>query len=289
MLIISRSIFPIDVRRFYWVQIAVLILALGHHSSSNAGVMCPDHTQSALEEIYCRLVTTSFGKSLPNETEFRNNSEQIQRILLKTPAAKAGIQLPAKAIKHPSSINSESPKPFLIKKQQEETFDPKKHCRTTANEINCNDWGTFHLQLNRPLKALSENALSPENKMQLQDYTGDPENHEQLSRHLSIQYETYLNKMNSIGLAESILSWQKFTTIFFATIKKYPPVNQKQSFSKRFDIMFEALKSDKQSLVSPSSSPDRSFDLAFCSAVGLELMVCQIQNRSYLFKTPNEH
>lgn len=271
-------------RRLSLVHLILCIVALGHHSYSNAGVMCPDHIQTPLEDVYCQLITTSFGKTLPNEADFRKNNEQIQRILLKAPAKKAGIKLPKAANKKHSPPAVETQTPFLVKKQQRETFTPSKHCRAIKSIIDCTEWGQFQLQLNRPPEALSKLALTEDNKMLLQDYEGDPEDHTKLAQHLSAQYEIYLKKMNSIGLAESILSWQKFTTIFFATIKTDPPINQKQSFAKRFEIMFETLKKDKSALLSPSATPLGSIDLKECAAVGLQLMVCQIRNRSYLFE-----
>ena len=242
------------------------------------------------EQVYCQLQAKAQTKTLPPFNQFKKNNEVVQASLLKRPAERNGIKLPA-----PTRKIQESPAPVslspVVKEQKvsvTETVKPEllaglirkkrgglehsAECNLTGNQIHCANQ-LFKLVGNRANHRLASDALSPDNKMNLPGYQGG-----ELSQYLARAYAQYIDKMCDIGLCGVTMTYGKFAYL-------YQDLHTKGlDFSQRFEIMYGFLKKDKATMgVSETSSAPNNLSMGECVAITDARYICDHQGRNYIF------
>ncbi len=249
------------------------------------------------EQVYCQLQAKAQTKGLPPFNQFKKNNEVVQASLLKRPAERNGIKLPAPTRKAqtpvltPTSIMPVPVSPVVNKPQVSvtETVGPEslaeltrteldgvKHsaeCNLADNQIRCGNH-LFKLVGNKANHRLVSGSLSPDNKMNLPGYQGGV-----LSQYLAQAYAQYINKMCDIGLCGVTMTYGKFAYL-------YQDLQSKGlDFSQRFEIMYGFLKKDKANMgVSESSNVPQGISLQHCAMLSAQRYVCDYQGRNYIFE-----
>src|SRR5690606_13960643 len=78
--------------RYLWLF--CLLLTSSISLSSYAQSFCFLSAATYYEQVYCELQAKGAARDLPPFHQFKRNDENIQAVLLKRPAARAGIDLP---------------------------------------------------------------------------------------------------------------------------------------------------------------------------------------------------
>lgn len=257
----------------------------------NADQFCFALAATYYEQVYCQLQARAQTKGLPPFNQFKKNSEVVQASLLKRPAERNGIKLPAPVRKVQAPIATISP-PKIINQLQvgvpktvanESGTRPLRSASTESkNSLGCDLVGNqircgkqlFKLIGNKANHRLANSALSIDNKMNLPNYQGGA-----LSQYLVQAYGQYIAKMCDIGLCGVTMTYGKFAYL-------YQDLHTKGlDFPQRFEIMYSFLKKDKASMgVSESSSAPKGLSLQDCSALTDERYICDHQGRNYIFE-----
>ena len=234
------------------------------------------------ETIFCELKSRGV-RSLPSLSDFRKNSESIQLLLLKKPAAAYGIALPDTIKKEAADNENQEqtaekdnkPVTTIVEKNFVETMprSPEQissfedsaqasgepdysmtadksyfvRCSFLKDEIRCSD-AVWKRMFNQAKRRLAEGALDERNVLQLASAV--PTGTDQLSdmQYLQRTYPVYLQAMLRIGLADNTISFTKFHNIF-------KHLKQDRSiFERRFYEMYEYLKQDRQTLMVKKAS-----------------------------------
>lgn len=257
----------------------------------NANQFCFALAATYYEQVYCQLQAKAQTKGLPPFNQFKKNNEVVQASLLKRPAERNGIRLPAPTRKVQAPIATIIP-PKIINKPQvsvpktdvnepvsrlsRNSSDESKNssgCELLANQIHCGNQ-VFKLIGNKPNHRLANSALSIDNKMDLPKYQGGA-----VSHYLAQAYTQYIGKMCDIGLCGVTMTYGKFAYL-------YQDLRTKGlDFPQRFEIMYGFLKKDKANMgVSESSSVPKGLSLQDCSALTDERYICDHQGRNYIFE-----
>ncbi|MDO8343191.1 MAG: hypothetical protein Q7T48_08340 [Cellvibrio sp.] len=243
------------------------------------------------EQVYCQLQAKAQTKGLPPFNQFKKNNEVVQASLLKRPAERNGIKLPAPVRKVQSPVATITPpkiinKPLVsgpkavvnepeAKPSRSTSIESKNSlgCELLANQIYCGNQ-KFKLVGNKANHRLANSALSIDNKMDLPTYQGGV-----LSHYLARAYTQYIDKMCDIGLCGVTMTYGKFAYL-------YQDLRTKGlDFSQRFEIMYGFLKKDKANMgVSESSSAPKGLSLHDCSTLGDARYICDYQGRNYIFE-----
>lgn len=249
------------------------------------------------EQVYCELQAKGEARGLPPFHQFKRNDETIQAVILKRPAARIGIHLPAPvkratpadapvsannhseaAAREPatraSPVNNTSPARLVPPAGASSHLSG---CELAGAAIHCAD-RRYQLTGNRLNHRLSPLALTADNLMALPVYQGQP-----LNRYLADAYRQYMEKMHEIGLAGATLTYSKFSFLF-------DDVREKGlDFSQRFETMYGFLKKDKATMgVSEKVSADQELTLADCDSLSEQLLVCSRAGRNYLYVAVSE-
>ena len=256
-----------------------------------ANQFCFALAETYYEQVYCQLHAKAQTKGLPPFNQFKKNNEVVQASLLKRPAERNGIKLPALARKAQSSLTIIAPQKTMTKPQasaQRVTADEPdpaplrivheeskntSGCDFFGNQIRCGS-RLFKLLGNRANHRLATDALSPDNKMNLPGYQGGA-----LSQYLARAYAQYIDKMCDIGLCGVTMTYGKFAYL-------YQDLHTKGlDFAQRFEIMYGFLKKDKASMgVSESSSVPQGVSLQNCAMLTALRYVCDYHGRNYIFE-----
>ena len=274
----------------------LLMLIFMAAGSAKADQFCFASAETYYEQVYCQLQAKAQTKNLPPFFQFRKNPEPVQYSLLKRPAERNAIKLPA-PVKNIAAVVSRTPsivpvdKPDVINKPAApalEASKPTSAARTTApsvsvshdcelhgKTIRCNGQ-VFYLTGNKTNHRLIKDALSIDNKMALPVYQGGG-----LNVYLTEAYRQYIAKMLEIGLGGVTMSYKKFAYL-------YQDLHSKGlDFSQRFETMYGFLKKDKATMgVSESTNLPATFSASQCDALGERFYVCDAQGRNYIFVAP---
>lgn len=267
-------------------QLAILCgIALSiclHCSAASAESLCFSLAENYYEQIYCELDALGKARNLPAFADFRNNDETTQALLLKRTAARIGIEV------KPPRRQQSPPRPQQEPARQMPSLpaavEPGRDmapaladCVVTAGRINCATESYIFVS-NRTNDLLPEGMLTDANRMNLPVFTGDSADRKQTGNYLSDAYAIYLQKMISIGLAESTLSFPKFSYIFNDIVSKGA------SFSQRFETMYKYLKQEKQRIRVPvTGGPKEAPALSNCQRVDAVLLSCTQGRKNYLY------
>lgn len=258
------------------------VLAVG----ARADQFCFAVASSYYEQVYCQLQAKAQTKSLPPFHQFKKNNEQVQFSLLKRPAERNAIKLPAPARTLPSSVKSAPDLPValvpveepvnrtVVKTSQTVIASPSitSGCELLGSELKCAN-GNFTLIGNKANRRLAATALSADNKMALSSYQGGA-----LNQYLTNAYRQYIIKMDEIGLGGVTMTYKKFAYL-------YQDLQTKGlDFSQRFETMYGFLKKDKATMgVSEAVQVPRELSVTDCSPLDEHFYVCDLQGRNYIF------
>ena len=274
--------------RYVRFSIYILFVLAG---SAKADQFCFALAVTYYEQVYCQLQAKAQTKGLPPFNQFKKNNEVVQASLLKRPAERNGIKLPAPTRKRQEPIAPVSLSPVINEQRVSAPETDKREplaglirtdvvglehsaeCKLTGNQIRCANQ-LFQLVGNKANHRLASDALSPNNKMNLPGYQGGV-----LSQYLARAYAQYIEKMCDIGLCGVTMTYGKFAYL-------YQDLQSKGlDFSQRFEIMYGFLKKDKASMgVSESSSVPQGISLQNCAMLMVLRYVCDYQGRNYIFE-----
>lgn len=257
--------------------------------------------RTPLEEVYCQL--QSKGETLPNLEDFRRNQPRIQALLLKAPARKHGIRVPSpgksKSTQKTYTQSQPHSQPQASASSRESAREssrevvrvatPKSqtpeisasdlaNCTLQGREIRCPQQ-RFQLVTNLSNRQLLPHALSEKNRLGLTNYQGNSRDLQALKKHLSLSYQRYIEKMLSIGLGASTMSYSKF----YYTHEELQRLQV--DFAERFETMFGYLKKDKASMAIKDSYVDAlPASIRACVKLQPSVLVCDngIHNWIYL-------
>lgn len=245
---------------------------------ANQGVaeaVCQAQANTKYESAFCRVKQSSHGRSLPSLADFRRNSQKMQYLLLRTPAAKLGIKLPPPAASTPpgaaakSSNRSELP----LHRKRSDAALAGASCRTAIDYIRCGKRVFKRLQ-NRSNKRLGPAALDASNRLIFSSSTASGDE----SAYLLAAYVQYLQKMNSIGLAGSTSSYSAFAHTYFEHQRNG------SDFVERYRSMFELLKQDKKTIAVAQRTPTRAPEWQECEPLNSELIACYSRGMNLVYQ-----
>lgn len=283
----------------------VLILCAST-SSAQSRQFCFAFAETYYEQVYCQLQAKAQTKGLPAFHQFRKNTEDVQFSLLKRPAARNAIKLPApaKRIELQTQQTTASPPPVISsgtavtktrvlsetaaisettafnepaltrvgKPSRSVKVKSEGICQLRGKDLQCGAQ-RFSLLGNKANHRLAKNALLPDNKMSLPAYQGGD-----MHEYLSSAYQRYIAKMCEIGLGSVTMTYGKFAYL-------YQDINSKGlNFTQRFETMYGFLKKDKASMgISESISVPPGLVAGECSPLGEAYYVCEQQGRNFIF------
>ncbi len=268
-------------RRLVYVITALLWLA------PLASLAC--ESRNELEVVFCQLKHEH--TQLPSLEDFRRNSTEIQRLLLKRSARESGIELPSISSKKnetspPAEIPLGRPKPdsssmalgaqVLPPSMLDESTLNDQYCRLSHRDIVC-DSEIYKLMGNQGNHKLTVGSLSAENRLSFLGLSQESNAH-----YWSDSYTRYIEKMLSIGLGASTMSYTKFVYTWQEAQR------QGQNPEARFSKMFEYLKRDKQSLAVKANYDERLPDsISWCQSLSHSLWVCDNGQRNWVYQRFN--
>ena len=255
---------------------------------------CLNQSKSHYEEVWCRIKEKDPSNKLSSLHEFRKNSQNTQYLLLKRPAKKWHISLNKPPIEKANSSQKDT---LVISDQTIEKLSPSSrplnekitkityekvltkkqknlnHCTLAKKIIHCKD-DRFSLQSNKSLNQLAIGSLSKNNKLVVNEDLESPP-----IRAASLMYRDYIEKMLSIGLGYSTMSFTKFFTIYEDSKK------QSLIFSKRMFDMFELLKKERKT----NGIKDRYDDnypssISACMELSTRLIVCDNKAQNWVYQ-----
>lgn len=258
-------------------------------ASAKADQFCFAFASTYYEQVYCQLQARAQTKNLPPFNQFKKNNEQVQFSLLKRPAERNAIKLPAptptvapvtakvleskpEASLVQSTSKSSKPTTTNVSPEVVRSAANNSDCELQGKQLKCAT-GEFTLVGNKANRRLSPTALSADNKMSLPIYQGGV-----LSQYLASAYRQYIAKMDEIGLGGVTMTYKKFAYL-------YQDLQTKGlDFSQRFETMYGFLKKDKATMgVSESASVPQGLDASYCSLLDEQFYVCDLQGRNYIF------
>lgn len=242
--------------------------------SSRADQFCFSLAENYYQQLYCEVKASGKGAGLPGFYDFRRNDEMMQALLIKQFAGRIGVKvvMPKPAARQLTAAAITRNSPSLITGQV-----LAERCQRQGNSIRCSE-GHYYLVGNKNNALLEAAVLEPENKMALPVYQGSMADRNAVGIYLNESYHHYLQKMLTIGLGGSTLSYGKFAYLF-ADLKA-----RGVDFSERFETMYSYLKKDKKILAVPAKATAPE-DLRLDDCYPLQqLLVCSVAMNNWLFK-----
>lgn len=261
---------------------------------------CLKQARSEMEQLYCKIRQKGKGGHLPPLHEFRHNTFEIQTLLLKRLAVDINLEIPE--IHTPSSDHQDNPDdehnvPHSTAAEITEN-PPLANCQLEIDTIICPE-ASFEKILNQTNASLSEDAFSPQNQLELPVFSGkfsgklsgnqssnDPESTQAVFDYLANAYRLYIEKMLTIGLGQSTMTYTKFHHTFQHTL------NNNLDFSHRFKTMYQMLKLEKQQLNAGKTdhapfTAESIHGIEDCAPLSSSLLVCDNGAQNWLFMKNN--
>ncbi|MGH1370707.1 MAG: hypothetical protein ACRBBW_01640 [Cellvibrionaceae bacterium] len=127
---------------------------------------------------------------------------------------------------------------------------------------------------NQGNQKLFAGSLGPDNQLRFPESEGTSE-----ARYWSDSYQHYIEKMLSIGLGASTMSYTKFVYTWQESQL------QGQIPQARFSAMFEYLKRDKRALAVKASYDDMTpASISWCQSLSHQLWVCDNGRRNWVYQ-----
>ncbi|WP_086930145.1 hypothetical protein [Agarilytica rhodophyticola] len=245
----------INLKQRLHLVVTITILCTVQNVQGITAKQCFDSAKTDLEKVYCQLVEKGKGQSLPAFNEFRRNPATTQNLLLRGPAKRAGITLPKVSKRNASRSVSKKRTPVTSRKAEAKTYKQQpsskarsanskrvdhgramQGCEIHGDRLICGQ-DIYYMAINIPANRLPNNALTNSNRLQFPE---KPQEQEAL-QYLSSLYPRYIEKMLTIGLGDSTISFTKFHAIYKTSMA------QQNSFTERFGKMYELLKKERKS------------------------------------------
>lgn len=265
-----------------WRVMGILVLA----ALSQPGLAddrCLQSASTELERLHCQVVAQGGGQGLPSQADFRRNDPSVQALLLRRPAQRLGLTVPEAPVTSGGAQTSPEPQPSAAESASEPAestpvrSDGLADCRLRGEGIVCRD-RQYHLALNRPNGDLAPGVLTAQNRLDLQPFSGDRTNEQQVRRYLSNAYDRYIPKMLAIGLGANTMSFTAFHNAFH-TLE-----SGGVDFAERMEQTYELLKQDKKNLAGQARYHEQlPEDLALCEPVGADIIVCDNVATNWVF------
>lgn len=267
----------------------------GAVASVQAQPFCAALAETYYQQVYCQLQARAQTKGLPPFHEFKKNTEPVQFSLLKRPAQRNAIALPAPISRPPaaerfalpdtqSHAATSVPKPppgtpvanvpaaSISVAVAASTQGLNGVCHLVAAHIMCAGQG-YALLGNRSNNRLRSGALGVENTMALPPHQG-----QSMNVYLHDAYGQYLHKMCDIGLCGVTMTHAKFVYLFGDIQSKG------LNFVQRFETMFSFLKKDKATMGVSDNLPSLAgLELSHCDSYGEAYIACAIAGRNLVF------
>lgn len=256
-------------------------------SGAKADTFCFASAETYYEQVYCQLQAKAQLKNLPPFHQFKKNNEQVQFSLLKRPAERNAIKLPAPVKKlssvplsanlvptlAPTTVRSSIGEPRVVSARNnlvESSSMNSSACELQGRHIRCADTN-YELLGNKANHRLATGVLGAHNTMALPNVNSS-------SVALVASYEKYIDKMCEIGLCAVTMTYRKFAYL-------YQDLQTKGlDFAQRFETMFGFLKEDKAAMsVSESVSVPPALSITDCGTLGDRYFVCDHKGRNYVF------
>lgn len=247
---------------------------------------CSSQANTKLEHTLCEIKTKGSSTSLPSLNEFRKNDARMQYLLLKRPAKRLGITLPkpssAKPKPKPASISQTYKKPAIITKNGREKTQPTVNinnkldeCTLLNDRLKC-PFSNYDLVTNAPLRNLDRTSLSSNNTLSIEKATKADQSD---LRYNTQVYRTYIEKMLSIGLGYSTMSFTKFSYIYNDSIA------QGHDFPERMFDMFELLKTERKTNGIKARYDNKIPEsISWCMNLSEALIVCDNKEQNWVYK-----
>lgn len=288
----KNLIFPI-------VTSLILFCAAGAQASQ----FCFASAKTYYEQIYCELEAKGKAKGLPSFDQFKRNNEVVQASLLRLPAERNRIVLPAprsaKSLTDDVFVDSvpETKKNKVMQKEsttknssyQQEVFKDEHvarkldkslsavgnaNCQLDASEIRCAS-KRYRLIGNKANKRLAQGVLLDTNKMALPLI----QQGQAMNAYVSSAYRQYIEKMCSIGLGAVTMTYARFAYL-------YEDLQSKNvNFVNRFEVMYSYLKKDKAAMwISEKIPVNTQLAMQYCDLMTDHFYICALQGQNYIFE-----
>jgi len=243
---------------------------------------CLAAASSELERLYCEVMASGRGASLPSQPDFNRNSPQVQALLLKRPAQQLGLTLPQPAqVQTPESPDEPEPDPFPGAEPSPGPVEALADCRLNGEQIRCPE-GDYELATNRRRSELAEGVLGPNNRLEFEPFTGSRDDEQAVRRYLSQAYDQYIPRMLRIGLGANTMSFTAFHNAFH-TLE-----SGGVDFSERMAQTYELLKQDRQQLgVKTRYHDELPESLTLCSHINRDIVVCDNVGTNWVYVRAN--
>ncbi|WP_250657201.1 hypothetical protein [Alkalimarinus coralli] len=295
------------------MYIKTTLVLVAFFFSVNVAANCSVKAKTDFERIYCEIVKRGEGKTLPAFEDFKRNDATVQRLLLKRPAQKLKIILPASSqgsagyASKPHSAETQprtlASKPQTVAtKARTDTPKPLKavpapsrraqslpdnslaqgslalaQCRLAESYIQCGS-RRFELVVNKPNNRLAKGVLDDQFLMGLPRYRGPASDDQEIQFYLSEIYSLYIERMIDIGLGGSTMNYARF----YHTFKDLQAKGI--DFSERFETMYRFLKTDKKYMtVQPVLSDKRPRHIKQCDDVSERIIVCDSDSVNWVY------
>ncbi|QSP96443.1 hypothetical protein LPB19_03320 [Marinobacter salinisoli] len=242
-----------------------------------------------LEQLYCDLVARGEASRLPSPMDFRRNDPQVQRLLLRRPAQRHGLSVPAAAKRPEPAVSALAPQPEAPPAQRpasEVADEPASRpdiaaslsqCQLLGERIRCPS-GSFRLADNQPNRQLAPDALEDDNRLGLSAFEGNRQDQHAVRQYLSEAYDRYIPAMLGIGLGASTMSFTAFHNAFH-TLE-----DGGVDFAARMEETFRLLKQDKKTLGVKARYHEQLPDgLAQCQVINRNVIVCDDVRTNWVY------
>jgi hypothetical protein len=250
------------------------------------GAACLEQARTPLEQTYCKIRAANPSAALPTLQELRRNPEKTQRLLLRRPAAQAGISLPPESAPRPARSTAPTKAPTAAPARSAIPAEAPARlqtgslagCELLGKSIRCGA-DRYTLQGNLPNSQLARGALDVEQPVFFAEYQGTTADSATLMEYATSAYRRYIEAMLDIGLGASTMSFTKFYHTFTDAQAK------STRFGERLSAMFDFLKKDKASMgVQPHYNEALPNSLEQCMRLTEALLVCDNVQQNWVYK-----
>ncbi|WP_037988304.1 hypothetical protein [Teredinibacter turnerae] len=262
-----------------------------------ADANCHALARTDLEAAYCDVRATPAGKKLPSLGDFRKNTPGMQRLILKKPAKKAGIEIPEQSadrehktsgtaadkklsMQEPNSneakTNKSPPTPMSRSSAPpaRPSFSGIDRCSLLKNQIQCG-YDYYLLRVNLQNDALTPAVFSAENRLSFPARNTGEAQLDFLSR----IYPQYIEKMLAIGLGDSTMSLTRFAATYDAV------EDAGGDFNTRFAEMYEMLKTEKShNAIRTRYNQNYPQDITACQFLTSTIIVCDNVTQNWVYE-----
>lgn len=276
----------------------VMILLAFWLQSASADDACIASAQSELERLYCDIMAQGEGGSLPSRADFKRNDPQVQALLLKRPAARLGLKVPAPggdsrpswakpAGKTTAPAAGNWPESRADSRGGQRSAAPVNRtaerslakCQLQGEVLLC-PGRRFELATNQHNRELLPGVLDDSNTLSLPSFEGDRNDDEAVRRYLSDAYDIYIPKMLAIGLGASTMSFTAFHNAFHSI------EDAGVDFAERLEQTYHLLKQDKKTLAVKARYHDELPDnINLCTEINRDIVVCDNVGKNWVYVT----